>query len=60
MHMLWFLPVGVLIGMAGSRTAVRARHGVKGRPLDASWALMLLIAWLPLFCWFLAQVIDQY
>jgi hypothetical protein len=60
MRMLWFLPMGVLIGLAGSRTAIRARHGVKGRPLDASWALMLFLGWLPLACWILAQVVGQY
>jgi hypothetical protein len=58
--MLWLFPATLLIGVAGTRTAVRARHGTKGRPLDSSWALMLFLAWLPLFCWILSQVVDQY
>jgi hypothetical protein len=60
MSMPWLFPVSLVIGVEGTRTAVRARHGVKGRALDSSWALMLLLAWLPLICWILSQVIDQY
>jgi len=54
----WFLPVGILIGAAGTQTALRAhRHA---GPRERSWWLLLVVAWLPTFCWLLAQVVDQY
>jgi hypothetical protein len=60
MQLPWLLPVGVAIGVAGTRTAIRGRHGVKGRPRDASWWVLVILAWLPLICWCLAQVVEQY
>ena len=57
MIMAWFLPVGVLIGVLGTRTALKSRR------LDAkdpAWWLLLLLAWLPVLCWALAQVVAQW
>jgi hypothetical protein len=60
MSMVWFLPVGVMIGVAGTQTALRARHISSGKARDRTWWLLLILAWLPSFCWILAQFIDQY
>jgi len=56
----WFLPLGILIGAAGTQTAIRVHHGVKGHTRSRGWMLLLAIAWLPSFCWILAQFVDQY
>ena len=60
MTMGWFLPVGVLIGMAGTQTALRSRHGSSAKARDRTWWLLLVLAWAPSFCWILAQFLDQY
>jgi hypothetical protein len=59
MIMPWFIPVGVLIGLAGTQTAVKSRHAMKAKK-DRAWWLLLVLAWLPSFCWILAQFIEQY
>jgi hypothetical protein len=60
MIMPWFIPVGVLIGLGGTQTALKARHAMKARKEQRSWWLLLLLSWLPSVCWFLAQFIEQY
>jgi hypothetical protein len=55
--MAWFLPVGILIGVLGTRTALKSRR------LDAkdpAWWLLLTLAWLPTLCWGMAQLIAQW
>jgi hypothetical protein len=60
MTMGWFLPAGVLIGVAGTQTALRARHHTSGKARDRTWWVLMVLAWLPSFCWIMAQFIDQY
>ena len=60
MIMGWFFPLGVLVGVAGTRTAFRAHPVTRGKGRDMAWWFLLALAWLPIFCWILAQVIDQY
>jgi hypothetical protein len=55
----WFLPVGILIGLAGTQTAWRSRHAIHGKARDWTWWLLLVLAWLPIFCWIMAQFVDQ-
>ena len=56
MTMAWFIPVAGLIGLAGTRTAYKARQ----RKQDRGWWLLLCLAWLPSFCWLMAQWVAQY
>ena len=60
MTMAWFLPVSILIGAAGSQTAFRSHHLAGAHTKEKTWWLLLVLAWLPTFCWILAQFIDQY
>lgn len=60
MTMAWFLPLGLLIGAAGTQTAMRAHRHAGAGTRERSWWLLLLVAWLPTFCWIMAQFIDQY
>jgi len=60
MIMAWFLPVGILIGAAGTQTAFKSRHAMKVHTRERGWWLLLILAWLPSFCWILAQFIGQY
>jgi hypothetical protein len=55
MTMTWFIPVGIVIGAVGTQTAIKSRRSQK----DRTWWLLLLLAWLPVACWLLAQFILQ-
>jgi hypothetical protein len=59
MLMGWFIPVGILIGVAGTQTAMKSRHLLKANQQGRSWWLLLILSWLPSVCWVLAQFIDQ-
>jgi hypothetical protein len=56
-----FIPFAVVIGVAGTKTSLEQRHLVarKARP-DPGWWLLLVVAWLPMVCWVLAQFLPQY
>ena len=56
MSQLWFLPVGVLVGIASTRTCLRSR---RINEKDYSWWWLLGLGWLPLICWILSQVVFQ-
>lgn len=61
MIMGWFLPLGFLIGAAGTQTAFKSRrHHAKARTRDRLWWLLVILAWLPTVCWILAQFVEQY
>jgi len=60
MIMGWFLAVGLLIGAAGTRTALRHGHTLKAIKADRGLLLLLGLAWAPLLCWLMAQWIDQW
>jgi len=60
MTMPWFLPLGLLIGVTGTRTALRAHRLATQRSRDRTWWLLMALAWLPSFCWLMAQFIAQY
>ena len=55
----WFIPLGVLIGLLGTRTALQSRRGPRDGGQDRSWWLLLVLAWLPALCWLLAQIVIQ-
>jgi len=59
MIMGWFLPLGVLIAALGTRTAWRNRGAHPGPRRDPAWWLLLVLAWLPMLCWILAQITVQ-
>ena len=56
MTQAWLLPVTLLVGYAGVRTALRARRSNKK---DHSWWMLLVMSELPLACWALSQVVRQ-
>lgn len=59
MSQLWFLPLAVLIGFAGTQTTLRSRHSLKARTRERAWWLLLVLSWLPLACWVASQFIPQ-
>ena len=59
MKMGWFIPVAILIGIVGTRTAVKSRYGLKANKRARGWWLLVLMAWLPSFCWVMAQCVAQ-
>lgn len=59
MMMLWFVPLGLGVGLAGTRTALRSRHQLQAAHQEASGWLLVALAWLPIFCWFMAQFVVQ-
>lgn len=60
MIMPWFIPVGALIGLAGTQTALKSCRAMKAKKKDRAWWMLIILAWFPSFCWILAQFIDQY
>jgi hypothetical protein len=60
MLMPWFFPLALGVGYVGTRTSLRARHTLKGGKRDSGWWMLLIVAWLPCFCWIASQLIDQY
>ena len=59
MTQLWFLPLAVLIGLAGTQTNLRALHTLKASRRERARWLLLALSWLPLACWFLSQFVAQ-
>ena len=59
MTLIWFFPVAILIGLAGTQTTLRSRHNLKARKRERAWWLLLVLAWLPLACWLASQFITQ-
>ena len=60
MTMGWFIPVAALIGLVGTQTAAKSRHALKANKQAKGWWLLVVLAWLPSFCWIMAQFIGQY
>jgi hypothetical protein len=59
MSMIWFIPLAILIGLAGTQTTLRSRHNLKSRKKERAWWLLLVLSWVPLVCWFVSQFISQ-
>lgn len=54
MPMQWFIPIGLGLGFAGTRTAWRIRNGWgRGRRLETM--MVAVLAWLPLLIWAIAS-----
>jgi hypothetical protein len=58
MTLPWMIPLALLIGVSGTRTALRLRRSPKSGTSD--WWLLLVLGWVPLVIWALAQAIGQY
>jgi hypothetical protein len=58
MNAPWLLPFTVVIGLAGTRTYLDVRHGLRMARDKATWLLPVL-SWWPLVCWILSQFIRQ-
>jgi len=59
MTQLWFLPVAVLIGTTGTKTALAVRHLKRTHARDRSWWVLPVLSWMPLAFWILSQFIAQ-
>ena len=59
MTMIWFLPIGLLIGLAGTQTSLKARHFAKTNRAERTWWLLLVLSWMPVACWIASQFIAQ-
>ncbi len=53
--MLWFIPLAMGVGVAGTRTAVLLRK-VRGRERRKEIVALVLIAWIPMLVWALATL----
>ena len=58
MTLPWFALLAVLIGIAATRTTFRQKHALKTRK-ERAWWLLLVLGWLSLACWILAQFVTQ-
>lgn len=54
----WFLPLAILVGLAGTRTFLQVRHSLRAARDRAPWLLPVL-AWFPLACWILSRFLPQ-
>jgi hypothetical protein len=59
MMMPWFIPLGLGVGLAGTRTALHSRHQFRASRQEGSLWLLLVLSWLPIFCWLAAQFVVQ-
>ena len=59
MSMPWFVPIAVLVGLAGTHTTMRSRHALKANKKERAWWLLLVLSWVPLACWILSQIVPQ-
>jgi hypothetical protein len=59
MSMIWFIPLGLLVGALGTRTAFQARRDLKTNHKDMGWLLLIALSWLPTICWALSRFITQ-
>ena len=57
MTMLWLLPGTLIIGVFGTRNALKARHILKGARGD--WWLLLMLSWLPALLWMASHFVVQ-
>ena len=57
MTMLWLLPGSLIIGVVGTRNAIKARHHLKGARGD--WWLLLILSWLPALLWMASHFVVQ-
>jgi hypothetical protein len=48
--MIWFVPLGALLGLAGTRTASQLRK-LRGHGHPAEVAALISMAWFPLLVW---------
>lgn len=55
---LWFLPLAIAVGVAGTRTWLQVRHSLRIARDRAPWLLPVL-SWLPLVCWILSRFVNQ-
>ena len=53
----WLGPSGLGLGILGTRSGLQAR-GSRQREHARGWWLILLVAWLPLLYWILAQFLP--
>ena len=51
----WMLPLTLLIGLFGTRSALHASRLV--RTSTAAWWVVL--SWIPMICWMASQVVVQ-
>lgn len=59
MMMAWFIPLGLGLGLAGTRTSLQSRHPFHQGRLEGSWWLLATLSWLPIACWLAAQFVFQ-
>ena len=60
MIMPWFIPLAIGVGYEGTKTSLRSRHLLKSGNRERDWWILLVLAWLPSFCWIVSQFIEQY
>ena len=51
----WMIPLALLIGLFGTRSALRTGHLIKTG--TAAWWVVL--SWIPMLCWMASQVVLQ-
>jgi hypothetical protein len=59
MTQTWFIPVGFLVAVVGTRTALSCRHMLRDDLKERAWWLLLVLAWSPMAFWLLSQFIVQ-
>ena len=57
--MVWLPPVLLVIGVLGTRTALREHRSSRRSPLARDWWLLIPLAWLPALCWLASLFVEQ-
>ena len=59
MSTVWLAPLLLLVGFAGTRTALREHRSAKNNPLTRDWWILIPLAWLPSLCWLASFFVVQ-
>ena len=60
MLMPWFIPVAVFVGVVGTKTGLEQRHLARKAHPSQDWWLIVILGWMPVIYWLLAQFVQQY
>jgi len=57
--MIWFVPLGVVLAVVGTKDSYEQRR-FEQSSLGKGWILMMGISWAPILFWVMSQFITQY
>lgn len=58
--MIWFIPMGISVGVLLTRTAWQEWRDGQGSRQPGGIRLLVALAWIPLLAWIISQFVEQY